>query len=94
MTTTIAAAAASHTALKASAWGLCAALAAGGTAAVTGNLPDGAQKFCADLAARIGLNLPRPDTEASVRVDPESTTSSRWAERVRWGCASTAPDCC
>jgi hypothetical protein len=69
MTTTIAAAAASHVALKASALGLCAALAAGGTAAVTGNLPDGLQTLSADLGAHIGLNLPRPDAAVNLQLD-------------------------
>ncbi len=71
MTTTITASAASHVAIKAAALGLAAALAAGGTAAVTGNLPDGAQRFTADAAAHIGIALPRPDTSLSGSLDLE-----------------------
>lgn len=71
MTTTITASAASNVALKAAAWGLAASLAVGGTAAVTGNLPDGAQEFAADAAAHIGLTLPRPDTSLSSSLDLE-----------------------
>jgi len=59
--TAIGATAASHVALKLAAGGLAAALTVGGAAAVTGNLPDGAQRFAADAAAHIGLDLPRPD---------------------------------
>ncbi|HAX82286.1 MAG TPA: hypothetical protein DCY40_06960, partial [Actinobacteria bacterium] len=69
MTTTIAASAASHTALKVAAIGLCASLAAGGSAAVTGNLPDGAQDLAADVAARIGIDLPRPHTAVDGSLD-------------------------
>ena len=67
--TTITASAASNVALKAAAWGLAATLAVGGTAAVTGSLPDGAQEFTADAAAHIGLTLPRPDTSVSGSLD-------------------------
>ena len=69
MTTTIAASAASNTALKVAAIGLCASLAAGGTAAVTGNLPDGAQTFAADVAAHIGIDLPRPHAAVGGSLD-------------------------
>lgn len=69
MTTTIAASAASHTALKVAAIGLCASLAAGGSAAVTGNLPDGAQGFAADVAAHIGIELPRPQARFDGSLD-------------------------
>ncbi len=69
MTTTIAASAASHSALKVAAIGLAATLAAGGTAAVTGNLPDGAQRFTADAAAHIGLTLPSPDASVLGSLD-------------------------
>jgi len=69
MTTTIAASAASNTALKVAAIGLCASLAAGGTAAVTGNLPDGAQTRAADVAAHIGIDLPRPQAAVGGSLD-------------------------
>lgn len=68
MATTIAASAASHSALKVGAFGLCAALAAGGTAAVTGNLPHAAQEFAADAAAHIGITLPRPAASIATTV--------------------------
>lgn len=64
---TVEAAASSNVAAKIAAGSLAAALAVGGSAAVTGNLPDGAQEATADAAARIGITLPRP--EADVRVN-------------------------
>ena len=68
-TTAIGATAASHVALKLAAGGLAAALTVGGAAAVTGNLPDGAQTFAADAAAHIGLDLPRPDASLDGSLD-------------------------
>ena len=59
--TAIGATVASHVGLKLAAGGLATVLTLGGAAAVTGNLPNGAQRFAADAAAHIGLNLPRPD---------------------------------
>lgn len=55
----------SHTAAKLAAGGLAATLTAGGAAAVTGSLPDSAQRFTADAAAHIGLSLPRPEAAIS-----------------------------
>lgn len=67
--TTIGATVASHTAAKIAAGGLAAALTVGGAAAVTGDLPDGAQRFAADAAARIGLTLPRPQAHFDGSLD-------------------------
>lgn len=66
-----AAAATSSATAKIAAGTLSVALAASGAAAVTGNLPSGAQTVAADLAAHIGIELPRPDIAAGVagRVD-------------------------
>lgn len=57
------AAASGSTAAKLMAGTLAAALTAGGAAAVTGNLPDGAQNFTADLAAHVGLDLPHANAQ-------------------------------
>lgn len=61
-TTSIGAAASVGVKAKIVAGALAATLAVGGTAAATGTLPDGAQSVAADLAANVGLTLPRPET--------------------------------
>ncbi|HUG75170.1 MAG TPA: hypothetical protein VMM81_05795 [Acidimicrobiia bacterium] len=67
MSTTITATAASSLAAKIAGIGVAATLAVGGSLAATGNLPDPAQEFSADAAARIGITLPRPGVETGVR---------------------------
>jgi hypothetical protein len=69
MSTTISAttAASSGLAAKIAGIGVAATMAVGGSLAATGNLPDPAQEFSADVAARIGITLPRPGIEAGVR---------------------------
>jgi hypothetical protein len=66
MSTTITATAASSLAAKIAGIGVAATLAVGGSLAATGNLPDPAQEFSADAAARIGITLPRPGADAGV----------------------------
>jgi len=63
---TIGAFAAAGLKAKVVAGSLAAALTAGGAAAATGNLPDGAQSFVAETATHVGLNLPRPETEVDL----------------------------
>lgn len=50
--------------VRAAAIGVVAVLGSTGAAAATGWLPDGAQQAVADLASRIGLDLPRPSSGA------------------------------
>lgn len=51
---------------KIAAGALAASLVGGGTAALTGNLPNGMQSFVADAAAHIGLDLPRPEVNLDI----------------------------
>lgn len=67
MSTTITASAVSSLAAKIAGIGVAATLAVGGSLAATGNLPDPAQEFSADAAARIGITLPRPGVETGIR---------------------------
>ena len=74
-TAMIAGSAAAHTGVKVAAGCLAAALAAGGTAAATGNLPTPAQSFAANVAAHVGINLPKPD--ATVQVGGQADTAAQ-----------------
>jgi len=74
--TTVGATAAAGVKAKLAAAGLAAALAAGGAAAVTGNLPDGAQAVAADVAARVGISLPAPETDVSAKVSVGAATEA------------------
>lgn len=69
MTAPIAASAATQGVAKiVGACALAAGLTVGGSAALTGNLPDGAQEFAADAGAVLGLDLPRADVGAGTDV--------------------------
>jgi hypothetical protein len=69
-TTVVGAAAGVSSIAKVAAAVVLAVSVGGGAAAVTGNLPDPAQTWIADVADRIGVDLPRPVDSAVTVLDP------------------------